>query len=251
MTYNARGCLGRDGRRSPERIAEVIASAQPDVVCLQELDAGRSRSGRVHQARSIAGALAMQAHFHAALEVAEGQYGNAILSAHPCRWVRAGVLPGVHSPWSTEPRGALWVSVLHGGVPWQILATHLGLGRAERLRQARALVSSSWVGAALDSPPVVLCGDLNSRPASAVHGILGRFLADAWALRGGPRPRTFSTRVPLVCLDYIYLSPRIGVPSVRIVDTPLARRASDHFPVVAELAWGAQPIRALSGQPIP
>jgi endonuclease/exonuclease/phosphatase family metal-dependent hydrolase len=44
MTYNVHGCVGTDGVHSPERIAEVIATYAPDIVALQELDAGRARS---------------------------------------------------------------------------------------------------------------------------------------------------------------------------------------------------------------
>ena len=57
LTYNVRGCRGTDGRLSPERIAAVIAAARPDVVALQELDAGRARSGGLDQAHDIARGL--------------------------------------------------------------------------------------------------------------------------------------------------------------------------------------------------
>ena len=35
-TYNIHRCRGLDGRTSPARIAEVIASVEPDIVALQE-----------------------------------------------------------------------------------------------------------------------------------------------------------------------------------------------------------------------
>ncbi len=47
MTYNVHGCIGMDGKLSPERIARVIARYSPDVVALQELDVGRTRSDGV------------------------------------------------------------------------------------------------------------------------------------------------------------------------------------------------------------
>ena len=43
-TYNVHGCRGMDRRRSEERIAEVIASLEVDVIGLQELDLNRRRS---------------------------------------------------------------------------------------------------------------------------------------------------------------------------------------------------------------
>lgn len=36
-TYNTCGCIGRDGRYSPERIAQVILELRADVVALQEV----------------------------------------------------------------------------------------------------------------------------------------------------------------------------------------------------------------------
>jgi len=42
MTYNVHSCIGMDGKISPLRIAEVIDRYHPDVIALQELDAGLS-----------------------------------------------------------------------------------------------------------------------------------------------------------------------------------------------------------------
>ena len=106
MTYNVHGCVGRDGRLSPQRVAEVIAGAGPDVVALQELDVGRRRSGSRNQAREVADALGMAFHFHPALRVEEENYGDAILSRLPMRLVRAGALPAGPRG-GAEPRGAL------------------------------------------------------------------------------------------------------------------------------------------------
>ncbi|MBP9865738.1 MAG: hypothetical protein KBC91_04970, partial [Candidatus Omnitrophica bacterium] len=50
LTYNVHGCVGLDGKNSPERIARVIARQGADVVAMQELDVGRHRSGNIHQA---------------------------------------------------------------------------------------------------------------------------------------------------------------------------------------------------------
>ena len=98
MTYNVHRCRGRDRQYSPQRIADVIASAKPDIVALQELDVGRARSGGVDQAEMIAAALGMRAQFHPALKVMEELYGDAILTACPSRLVKAGALPGLPRP---------------------------------------------------------------------------------------------------------------------------------------------------------
>ncbi|MBK5289658.1 MAG: alkaline phosphatase family protein, partial [Acidimicrobiia bacterium] len=107
LTYNVHSCVGIDGRLSPERIARVIAKHAPDIVALQELDVRRSRTGGLDQARAIAEALEMSLEFHPTVTVADEQFGDAVLSPHPLRLVRTGVLPGI----GLEPRGAIWVEV--------------------------------------------------------------------------------------------------------------------------------------------
>src|SRR5665811_2525358 len=84
---NVHACRGRDRQWSPQRIADVIASAEPDIVALQELDVGRARSGGADQAEMIALALGMRAQFFPALRVMEELYGDAILTAWPSRLI--------------------------------------------------------------------------------------------------------------------------------------------------------------------
>ena len=94
MTYNVHRCLGSDGTTSPSRIAEVLASCEPDIVALQELDVNRARSGGVDQAEAIARELGMHMHFHPAFEVLDERYGDALLTARPVTLLRAERLPG-------------------------------------------------------------------------------------------------------------------------------------------------------------
>ena len=70
LTYNVHRCVGVDRKLDVNRIADVIAEHEPDVVCLQELDVGRARTGWVDQADSIAQRLAMSVQFHPAMKVA-------------------------------------------------------------------------------------------------------------------------------------------------------------------------------------
>src|SRR5690606_23082368 len=111
MTYNVHSCVGMEGVLSTTRIARVIAQCRPDIVALQALDVGRSRTGAVDQAHAIARELAMEFHFHPALRLEEELYGDAVLSRWPMRLVRAGSLPSVAGRDDLEPRGALWVAV--------------------------------------------------------------------------------------------------------------------------------------------
>ncbi|HEV7869142.1 MAG TPA: endonuclease/exonuclease/phosphatase family protein [Chthoniobacteraceae bacterium] len=235
MTYNVHSCVGTDALLSPQRIADVIGAADPDVVCLQEIDLGRARTRRVDQAAVLAECLDMQMFFHPAIRLPDEQYGDAILSKHRLQIVRAGTLPTVASMLPLEPRGAIWVSILCEGVTWQVLNTHFGLCRSERRVQARALASDHWIGGAVREGHVAVCGDFNSRPRSIVHRLLTQQVRDAQLAVGDRHARTFSTQLPFVCLDYIFVSSDVEVRSVRPVRTSAARLASDHFPLVAEL----------------
>ncbi len=235
MTYNAHSCVGTDGVLDHERIAAVIAEHDPDIVALQELDQARLRSGRIDQAAQIAEHLKMRFHFHPALRVQEEMYGDAILSKWPLEVRHAGKLPTVDAWLAFEPRGALWVTAQCGEHQVQVINTHLGLSGREREAQAQALLGVDWLGHAACQQRVVFCGDLNALPCSAVHRAFRRVLRDAARHVKASRRASFPSRFPLLRLDYIFVSPDINVLSVHPVRTPLARLASDHLPVIADL----------------
>ncbi len=193
LSYNIRHALGLDGRVAPERIAAVIADLAPDVVALQEVDVGRARTGGHDQAAVIARALRMDHHFHPALHAEGERYGDAILTPHPARLVRAGALPGHPRRLGLEPRGALWVEVALGGRRLQVLNTHLGLTGGERLAQVEALLGPDWLGNPACREPAVLLGDLNATPWSRSYRRLAGRLADARRLSQTGRTRSGAT----------------------------------------------------------
>jgi endonuclease/exonuclease/phosphatase family metal-dependent hydrolase len=235
LTYNVHRCLGTDGRLSPSRIADVIASCEPDIVALQELDVGRARTGGIDQAHAIARALGMQMHFHAALRVMEEEYGNAILTHRPSELVKAGPLPGLAGRPALEPRGALWASVNLGGADLQVINTHLGLRRHERLAQVDALLGPQWLGHPACREPVIVAGDFNSLPRSRAYGRLSACMADAQSSPHVHRALpTFPGRMPVLRIDHVFVSHSIEVLRAETIRSPLARVASDHLPLLVE-----------------
>jgi endonuclease/exonuclease/phosphatase family metal-dependent hydrolase len=228
LSYNVHSCIGTDRRLDPARIAEVIAAEAPDVIGLQELDVGRSRTQGIDQAHMIASLLKMGFHFHPALKVAEEKYGDAILTALPARMVKGGELPS-HG----EQRGAVWVEVDLGGHKVQIFNTHLGLLGGDRMQQVEDLLGTSW----LDHPdcqgrPKILLGDFNAPPFTKTYRMLARRMTDAVASASKTPRRTFPSRLPLLRIDHVFLSPDIVAVEARVVTTPLARLASDHLPLM-------------------
>lgn len=230
-TYNVHGCFGTDRKLDPARIAAVIAECEADIVALQEVDVARARSGGIDQAQAIAGHLDMVSHFHPALHLEEERYGDALLTALPTRLVKAGALPS-----RGEPRGALWVEVPVDGALLQVFVTHLGLSGGERVRQAETLIGPGWFGAPMpENARVVLAGDLNAVSRSACYRLLARRLKDAQVEACGRPGATFPSRLPLLRIDHILVGDGIRVRKTFVHDTPLARRASDHLPLCADM----------------
>lgn len=235
VTYNVHRCVGNDRRLDVARIAAVLARLNPDIVALQELDVGRRRTGHVDQAHEIGQRLDMACHFHAALEVEEEQYGDAILTAYPERLVKKGPLPGYDRMRALEPRGALWVEVEIEARPVQIINTHLGLVPREQQLQAAHLAGPAW----LDHPrcqwPAILLGDFNATASSIVYRTLTQQLQPARRLAQRKQPTsTFPSPLPVLRIDHVFVSPGIEVHEVSAPFDPLTRVASDHLPLVMD-----------------
>ncbi|MBI5642814.1 MAG: endonuclease/exonuclease/phosphatase family protein [Deltaproteobacteria bacterium] len=237
MTYNVHSCIGSDGIVSPYRIADIIAHYEPDVVALQELDANKSRTNHIHQAREIADYLEMNFHFHPSMEVEDEKYGIAVLSRYPLKLMRAGALPTFKWMRYLEARGALWACVDFNGRAIQIINTHLGLHWREKRLQVSALLGSEWTAHANCRPPVIMCGDMNALPCSSGYRRITKFLRDAQVALKGTKPlSTFPSRYPIARIDHIFTSPEFKVRSVDVPRTHLTSAASDHLPLIAEVS---------------
>lgn len=234
MTYNVHSCIGMDQRHDPRRIVKVISHYHPDVVALQELETNLPRSVGENQARRIAELLQYEYHFHAVREHDDGQFGNAILSRHPMRLLRAGGLPGPGR--RGETRGALWVELEVDGIRVQVLNTHLGLWPHERLLQARTLRGDRWLGKRDPSVPLIVCGDFNCGPRSPAYRELACGLQDSQLQLRKHRPRnTWFTSLPMARLDHILVSEHLTTRQIHVPGFHLACVASDHFPLVADI----------------
>ena len=233
-TYNVHRCVGLDWRCSETRIANVIASLAADIVGLQELSLRRVGNGSIDQAAVIARHLGWNVVFQPALSNAHEDFGDAIISRFPVRLVRAAELPG-GAPWyCREPRWVLWVEVETNIGAVQVMNTHLGLGRGERLVQTQWLASENWLGSVAGDTPLVLLGDFNFSPGSPPHQRLIGCLHDVRQLMR-QYLRTFPTYFPLFAVDHILVSDHFSVPDVHVHRSWPAPIASDHFPLVAEL----------------
>lgn len=240
MTYNVHGCVGGDRRLDVERVAAVIGREAPDLVALQELDVGRSRSGGVDQARAIAARLGMNSHFNAAFRVAEEEYGDALLSALPLRLVRAGPLPKPAGVPKLERRGAIWTALaLPGGGELHAVNTHLGLVPLEQRGQIDALLGPDWTGAdEFARGPSILLGDLNATSRYAAYRRLSARHRDLQRDFPAEPVRTFPCRLPMLRIDHVFATGAVKALECWVPNTAAARIASDHLPLVMDLEVG-------------
>jgi endonuclease/exonuclease/phosphatase family metal-dependent hydrolase len=226
-TYNVHACVGTDGRYDPGRIATVIGELDADVVALQEFTYPASVALETRNPVFFAAldryecALGptRQRPRQAAMEC----FGNAVLTRYPIFEVHRIDL----SMERREPRGALAATIDLGGAKLHVLATHLGLRIRERRFQVRQILD--YLDSVRDSPVVVL-GDFNDwLPGRSAAHVLDRRLGRP------PRPATFPVAWPLVALDRVWVQPRHALQRISVHATPIARLASDHLPVVAEI----------------
>lgn len=231
MTYNVHSCVGTDGKLDVQRVADVIARANPDVVGLQELDVCQARSGGVNQPAWLAERLQMHVHFTAARACDDGHYGNAILSRHPFEVLSEGGL----SRRRGEQRAVQWLKLFIDGSPLSVMNTHLSIHFRERLLQIEQLLGAEWLANAEHGVPLVVCGDLNSSQFSPVYRRLGRDLIDVQRAAGARARPTWPSRLPLFRIDHVFASPSLRVARCEVRRDALSSVASDHLPLLAEL----------------
>lgn len=221
-SYNVHRWTGLNGRAKPEmaRAAKIIHALNADIIALQEVLRPHAGSDSLE---GLAEDLGLHLAFAANRLHKRGEVGNAILSRFPI------VSISVLDLFSTrmERRCALAASFDTGTGPFGVVATHLSLADRMRHRQVEMLLEHpQW-----NAGPAVLVGDMNAwrecKASQSLEENLHRHNNVDW-------PATFPATRPILALDRIYAS-GAKVVSVKAHDTPAARRASDHLPVVARV----------------
>ena len=243
-TYNILD--GGIGRADP--IAEVLLAQRPDVVCLVEADDAEVRD-------RIAWRLGFDQ------IAATGRQGRT-----SCLMTRGTILSSANLANKKSPRSLLACEVELDGFELGVAVAHF-TGRAseeretEREREAASLLeaATAWRQKGV---PHVLAGDFNSTapdqkidasrlppkvlphyeangrsiPRRVIAKLLDAGYADALAVRNSDAntTATFTTRCPGMRLDYI-LTRGFDVVAAAVEHDRLAKAASDHFPVTAEL----------------
>jgi len=216
-----------DRRTRPERIADVLARIDADVIALQEV-IGPGIDGAGH-AEIIGAALGMGWVMASARELRHHQFGNVVLSRHPIREHAQHDLS-----WKTcEPRCSQRVAVDLGAGALQVFNVHLGTALLERRYQAGRL--ATWVQDRRIAGPKLVLGDFNEWSRGIAEDLLARRLHSVDLYPHLKRRRTYPGIFPVLHLDHIYFEGDIEVRHIELPRTRLSMVASDHLPLVAEL----------------
>ncbi len=229
LTYNIHHGEGEDGAFNLERLAEVIKGAEPDVVALQEVDQGTARASGVDQAAVLGELTGMHSTFAEAMPHDGGSYGEAVLSRWPFVETEGHALPFQDG---LEPRTALAARLRpDNGLPeFLFVGTHLSHESDQTRLWQCGMLNTLFANSTL---PVVLAGDLNSRPGSRP---ITELLSGGWSASDAGHSPTSPSSGPRRKIDYVMLrsADPWKVISVEILDEPVA---SDHAPVLVVLEW--------------
>jgi endonuclease/exonuclease/phosphatase family metal-dependent hydrolase len=219
VSYNIHQGRGLVGLSRLDRIIDVLREVDADIIALQEVFG--------YHAPTLREATGMNVIFGPTRRKAQHLYGNLFLSRLPLVSYKSYNLTCL----PFEPRGCLRADVEYGAGRLHIFNVHLGLSYKERIRQVRML--SGIVDRQEFRGPRLLLGDFNEW----FNGLASRLLRAEFGHPFGRRKRvrTHPSPFPVFPLDRIYHDPIVRLEHVAVHRSRLARVASDHLPIYADL----------------
>ena len=230
LSYNIHKGIGeRDGRYDLDRVMRVIDDEKPDLICLQEVTSDARRTRRHDQPRLLASHLkAHSFNFQMNVRYRRGGYGNLVLSPWPFHAEHHVSLR--QGRW--KPRGAQVLVVNTPEGELQLANWHLGLREKERHWQVDQLLKHDLFQQSAHLPTLIV-GDFNDWRNTLARGPFARHGFEH-ATCPASKFRTFPAFLSVLSLDKAFHRGAVSIGDVRIVRTSLARRASDHLPLVLD-----------------
>jgi len=223
-SYNIRKAVGLDWRRRPARVLGVLNEIAADIIALQEVDRRFGSRIAALDPELIEAETDYQAIRFSDRPQSLGHHGNVILARKSIKVLdaRPMVLPHL------EPRGAAVADLEFAGRRVRAVGMHLGLTRKWRALQTQAIVAELR---ALEAHMLtILMGDLNEPDLKS--GVLRAFEQRHTIAACGP---SFHASMPVFTLDRIIVTEDIAIGETGVHRSSLAREASDHLPIWAQL----------------
>jgi endonuclease/exonuclease/phosphatase family metal-dependent hydrolase len=238
LVFNIHAGKDGGGRDNLADVAQLVRTTAADVVLLQEVDRGTNRSGKVDQLKALSDATKYAVVFARSLDYDGGQYGIAALSKDGFVFnetVPLSVLPAqARAGGSHEPRVALVATAITDGGRLQLVNTHLDSSADEsyRLQEVDGVLNAVRPRMS-QATPVMIAGDFNAEPASAVaQKLRAGGLRDAWTECGQGDGFTYPADQPTKRIDYVFLTGSLRCTAAQVIDTKI----SDHRPLLVTLA---------------
>jgi endonuclease/exonuclease/phosphatase family metal-dependent hydrolase len=230
LSYNIhKGIGGSDRLYRLERVIRVIEEEEPDLICLQEV-AHQTRRSRYHdQAALLHTHFALDSHlFQLNVHWRVGGYGNLLLSRWPFR--RKHSISLTHG--GRKARGAQLAVITTPEGPLHLVHWHLGLSEKERHWQVKHVLRH-YLFRESAHLPTLIAGDCNDW-----RNTLAGNAFDEHAFEHVTSPpsrfRSFPAFLAMMALDKAFCRGGIVIDHARVVRHRLARRASDHLPLVID-----------------
>lgn len=236
MSYNIHSGFNTAGDMDLEAIARVIEDSGAEVVGLQEVSRGQLISGVADQFEFLKNRLGFE---HAEyFGTTDPTFGNAVFSRYPIVGHVEAHLPQVGTPLR---RGYLGTTIETGNGMLLFISTHLQHVNDPSVhaqdpegdlypvhREQIEAILTEWGGV----EPAILVGDFNARPGwRQLEELLAAGWVDVWDQAGTGEGLTANAANPEYRIDYVFHTPDLVAVDAGVIQS----RASDHFPVVADI----------------
>lgn len=224
-SFNICSAHFREGHYSEDnlfRLAECIKKSEADIVCLQEVDRGATRSERVDMPVRLSEMTDLNNHYFIKIrDFQGGEYGTAILSRYPI--VSSAT---IHYPVKVATQGTScgYVVLDINGTLVTVYNTHLSVENEESNTETLTCLGNV-LKEHMDAGrgAFLCCGDFNTSPQKVAQYI-------PWISLAHDGLTTYADR----SIDHILYTAPISVTDTRTMDTQIDR-ATDHNMVLTHV----------------
>lgn len=221
------------------QMREALSNLNPDFVFLQEVQGEHKRRQKrilswpdLPQFEYIAQKIWPHYLYGKNAVYDSGHHGNAILSKFAFESFENINLSSINRASRSILHGQIKIGPPESSTTIHLLCVHLGLFKAERITQSRALIAR--INQAVpENEPLLMAGDFNDwqlHLSELLHKELG--IHEAFFSLEGQHARSFPAISPAFCVDRIYFR-GLRVCHVECLRDKPWRLLSDHVPLMA------------------
>jgi endonuclease/exonuclease/phosphatase family metal-dependent hydrolase len=236
ITYNIHKGFGFGAIRFLlPQMREAITGLKPDFVFLQEVQGKHHRREKrieawpdIPQFEYIAENIWPHYIYAKNAVYQSGHHGNAILSKYPFERFENINLSNINR----ASRGILHTQLLLNNKTVHLLCVHLGLFKAERAEQTKALMQRIK-DMVPPNDPLLMAGDFNDWRTLLTEPLRNELgINEAFVEVEGQHARSFPAIRPALCVDRVYFR-GMNVVEVACLQGKPWRMLSDHLPLYA------------------